>query len=42
MLRWLRRRLCQHPDLVREKLSGVWSFVCYDCGYSRPILKQVK
>lgn len=34
--------LCYHPDLVRERVGGVWHFVCPDCGYSVPVLRKVK
>ena len=35
----LRRGWCQHPELVRLHLDGVWVFAC-PCGYHTPILKR--
>lgn len=45
MLNWaavwhvLKRGWCQHPDLVRLHLDGVWVFAC-SCGYTTPVLKR--
>ena len=38
---WLvfRRGWCQHPELVRLHVDGVWYFWC-SCGFHTPVLRR--
>jgi hypothetical protein len=31
---------CRHPELVRDRVDGIASFVCSKCGFSRPIIDR--
>jgi hypothetical protein len=35
----LRPAWCRHPDMVRERIGGVWYFVCV-CGHRTPVLRR--